>query len=135
VRLQAKRLELFGRWFGTGTIVAAVEVSRDRGSMVDLNTLVTPPSNLYVYYAYAIADSGEILALGALPNGDSRVVVLTPAGDCDDDCEQRISESQNHPAAQRANPAAPMIGKPAGLLRNPFGDRFPSFGRAVVSSN
>ena len=30
MRLQAKRLELFGRWFGTGTIVAAVEVSGDR---------------------------------------------------------------------------------------------------------
>ena len=28
--LQAKRLELFGRWFGAGRIVAAVEVSGNR---------------------------------------------------------------------------------------------------------
>jgi probable HAF family extracellular repeat protein len=48
------------------------------GAMVDLNTLVTPPSNLHLDFASAIADSGEILALGTLPNGDVRIAVLTP---------------------------------------------------------
>ncbi len=48
----------------------------DGGPMVDLNTLVTPPSNLHLEYGYAIADSGEILAFGRLPNGDVRIAVL-----------------------------------------------------------
>jgi hypothetical protein len=30
MRLQTKRLELFGRWFGAGRIVATVEVSGNR---------------------------------------------------------------------------------------------------------
>lgn len=50
----------------------------ENGRMVDLNTLVTPPSNLHLEYGQSIADSGEILALGTLPNGDVRLAVLTP---------------------------------------------------------
>jgi len=50
------------------------------GPMVDLNTLVTPPSNLHLEYGYAIADNGKILAFGRLPDGDIRIAVLTPHG-------------------------------------------------------
>ena len=50
------------------------------GAPIDLNTLVSP-SNLHLTLSYAIAESGEILALGTLPNGDSRIAVLTPTGD------------------------------------------------------
>jgi probable HAF family extracellular repeat protein len=48
------------------------------GPMVDLNTLVKRPSNLHLQFANAIADSGEILAYGTLPNGDVRIAVLAP---------------------------------------------------------
>ena len=50
------------------------------GAPVDLNTLVVP-SNLQLTTAYSISESGEILAVGTLPNGDERIAVLTPIGD------------------------------------------------------
>jgi probable HAF family extracellular repeat protein len=67
------------------------------GPMLDLNALVNPPSDLYLLFAYAIADSGEILAYGQLPSGDIRIAVLTPSGHCDSTCEERIAESANRP--------------------------------------
>ena len=95
----------------------------ENGSMVDLNTLVTPPSNLHLHYGYNIADSGEILAYGTLPNGDVRIAVLTPMGDCDSDCEQRITEAQNHPAAQPAtmSTTTPVFGKSGNSLMSAGG--------------
>jgi probable HAF family extracellular repeat protein len=68
-------------------------VYENGGPMMDLNALVATATDLYLIYAYAIADNGEILAQGVLPNGDMRIAVLTPHGDCDNICEQRISQS------------------------------------------
>jgi len=82
----------------------------ENGSMVDLNT-VTPPSNLHLKFAEAIADSGEILAYATLPNGDVRIAVLTPEGDCDSDCEERIAASESDPvvAAQGGQATRTMV--------------------------
>jgi probable HAF family extracellular repeat protein len=52
------------------------------GPMLDLNTLVVPPSSgLTIKEAFFINDGGEIYASAKLPNGNSRVVLLIP---CDD---------------------------------------------------
>jgi probable HAF family extracellular repeat protein len=57
--------------------------------MVDLNALVEnpPATGLHLIYAYAIKDSGEILALAALPTGEVQVALLLPDGQCNAKCE------------------------------------------------
>jgi hypothetical protein len=49
--------------------------------MVDINTLVSSDSGIYVTLASTINDQGEIGAKGVLPNGDERAVLLIP---CDE---------------------------------------------------
>lgn len=86
---------------------------------VDLNALVTNNPNVTLQIAYFINDSGEIVASGALSNGDTRAFLLVPDGDCDDDCERRITDNQNNPAVgQPARGAVrlPAFGKPANSL-------------------
>jgi len=51
------------------------------GPMVDVNTLVSSDSGIYVTLASTINDQGEIGAKGVLPNGDERAVLLIP---CDE---------------------------------------------------
>jgi len=105
------------------------------GPMVDLNALVEPPSNLQLLWGYAVADSGEILAYGTLPNGDIRIAVLVPDGDCDSNCEARIaaSESNRATAAQSGqNSNALVSGKGAAWRLGPLGSRrFPPPQRAL----
>ncbi len=104
-------------------------VSEKGGSMVDLNALVSPPSDLYLLSAWAIADNGEILAQGQLANGDFRIAVLTPTGNCDNSCEQRIADGQNHAAAAVAahRPAKlSAFGKPADYVRNRLSGALPA---------
>lgn len=87
------------------TSSTAVLWNSDR-QIVDLNALVPSGSNLHLYAAIAIADSGEILALGTLQDGEIRAAVLTPAGDCNTECEQRIQEPQPFSAPVRLTGAA-----------------------------
>jgi probable HAF family extracellular repeat protein len=104
------------------------------GPMVDLNALVEPasnPSNLYLQIGYAIANSGEVLAYGVLPNGDSRIAVLVPDGVCGTDCEGRIAagESARVAAVQAGQAAgatisnAPELGQGAAWRPGLFGPR------------
>jgi probable HAF family extracellular repeat protein len=65
------------------------------GPMVDLNTLVSPASDIVLVDPYYINDRGYIAVAGVLPNGDEHAVILIPDGDCDDDTEARIAASQN----------------------------------------
>lgn len=46
--------------------------------IVDLNTLVSSNSGIYVTFAFTINDRGEIGGLGLLPNGDTHAVLLIP---------------------------------------------------------
>ena len=46
--------------------------------MVDLNTLISSDSGIYVFWAGNINDRGEIAAAGLLPNGDTHAVLLIP---------------------------------------------------------
>ena len=54
------------------------------GPMVDLNTLVSPASNVVLVDPYYINDRGYIAVAGVLPNGDEHAFVLVPGGSCDD---------------------------------------------------
>jgi probable HAF family extracellular repeat protein len=97
----------------------------ENGDMVDLNALVQPPSDITVTDALQIDNRGLIISNAVDPNGNSRVVVLVPDGDCDWVCEQRIADHQiNPPLGRPMNNATtmPRYGKPADRLRrNPFG--------------
>ena len=46
--------------------------------MVDLNTLITPPSPIHLQDAWNINERGEIFANGRMPDGTERAVVLVP---------------------------------------------------------
>jgi len=82
----------------------------EKGSpMVDLNTLIPAHSSLTLVVAFNINERGEIAGTG-VPAGcapsDSELCghqyVLIPGGDCDQDNEDRIAESQQRIAAERA---------------------------------
>jgi probable HAF family extracellular repeat protein len=73
-------------------------ISENGEPIVDLNTLVLPGSELTVGDVNYINDRGEIAATGLLTNGDQHAILLVPSGDCDDECEARITASQNHTA-------------------------------------
>jgi probable HAF family extracellular repeat protein len=53
----------------------------EHGSMFDLNTLVSPCSELNLYFPTIINDRGEIAGQGQLPNGDVHAFLLIP---CDE---------------------------------------------------
>jgi probable HAF family extracellular repeat protein len=65
------------------------------GPMVDLNTLVSPASNVVLVDPYYINDRGYIAVQGVLPNGDQHAVLLVPNGICDVGCEAGIAARQN----------------------------------------
>jgi hypothetical protein len=92
--------------------------------MVDLNALVENPSDLRFYWAVYITDGGEIDGIATLPNGDTRLVVLVPDGDCDDDCEQRIATSQNAAQYLAMRQTSDSPGGTANQLRNSLTQRY-----------
>lgn len=71
------------------------------GSMLDLNTLVTNPSEIYLTEATFITDRGWIVANGPLPNGDVHTAILIP--------EEDVTEI---PANLNANDSAPISSLP-----------------------
>ena len=69
-----------------------------RGSpMVDLNSLVSSNSDIYVTLASQINERGEIVGLGVLPNGDERAVLLIP---CREDDQVHSLDATDTAAAQ-----------------------------------
>ena len=52
------------------------------GPIIDLNLFVPPGSDLHLGAGATINDCGEIVVVGAFPNGDHRAVLLVP---CDDE--------------------------------------------------
>lgn len=51
----------------------------ENGQAYNLNNLI-PPTPLHLTEAFFISPRGQIACIGTLPNGDSRVVLVTPAG-------------------------------------------------------
>jgi probable HAF family extracellular repeat protein len=70
-------------WFWDGhQVTASHAFLYDRGGpMLDLNTLVSNPTELYLTEANYISDRGWIAANGVLPNGDLRAAILIPEDD------------------------------------------------------
>jgi probable HAF family extracellular repeat protein len=61
------------------------------GPAIDLNSLVAPGTGLNLTQANFINDRGEIAAVGTLPNGDQRAVLLIPCDESngeDDGCRE-----------------------------------------------
>jgi probable HAF family extracellular repeat protein len=99
----------------------------ENGSIVDLNSLVPPNTDLHVAVGAAINDRGEIVATGVLQNGNEHAVLLIP---CD----------ENHPGFQGCNysladstPAA--AARPAGEAQLPPSPAARSTGRQIRGRN
>src|SRR5215472_7868270 len=67
-------------WFWDGQQVTASHAFlwEEGGPMVDLNTLLSNPSYLYLTEANYITEEELIVANGLLPNGDGRAAILIP---------------------------------------------------------
>jgi probable HAF family extracellular repeat protein len=106
------------------------------GPLVDLNSLVLPGSNIAIRDVGSINDRGEIAANGWLPNGDRHAILLIPAGDCDDECDARITASQNHAAVaaqtQSTSRSSESESAPINSVRNRFGQRYHIPGQRAV---
>lgn len=77
----------------------------ENGDLVKLNDLIPPDSNIDLIGAVNANDRGEIVAGGALPNGDVHAVLLIPC-DCDhpnlEGCDYRLVDAAD---AERIEPA------------------------------
>ena len=110
---------------------AAIAFLWENGSMIDLNGLVAPDSQLSLFWASYIDDRGEIAALGTLPNGDTRAAWLIP---CDENhpstegCDYSMSDAVTDSAVK---PPIPAISKSV-LRRMPWRTKFL---RRVVGPN
>jgi probable HAF family extracellular repeat protein len=82
----------------------------ENGSIVDLNALVPANSGFFLWAAEFIADNGEIVALGLLPNGDQHAVLLVP---CD----------ENHPGLEGCDYG--MVDPRKGTWVRPLPSHFP----------
>ena len=76
-----------------GTSNSAAFLLENGGPMIDLNSFVSPDSGIRLNDAAFINERGEIAVEGSL-SGDAHAFVLVPDGDCDDDCERRITANQ-----------------------------------------
>ena len=107
----------------------------EEGSIVDLNTLVSPNSPFYLYWAGFIDDRGEIGGFAALPNGDSHAVLLVPCNEneastegCEGDTEDGIAVQGE--TSQRPNVVLPknvrmMLQRRMGRIHRLYGFAVP----------
>ena len=70
------------------------------GPAVDLNTLISSASGIYVFFASNINDRGEIAAAGLLPSGDTHAVLLVPCGTDDAGLEDDGSSNAVAPSSR-----------------------------------
>ncbi|HXJ88280.1 MAG TPA: hypothetical protein VMS18_15775 [Candidatus Binatia bacterium] len=84
-------------WFWDGQQVTASHAFlwENGGPMVDLNTLVSNPSDLYLTEANYITEEGMIVANGLLPNGDGRAAILIPESDMDPNTKRTTTLDQS----------------------------------------
>ena len=78
MRLQTKRLKLFGRWFGAGSIVATVEVSGDRQAGLSSGEAYKVQDLLIAVEWFAgpvLGDLGKEAVLDGIPLGGASGVV------------------------------------------------------------
>jgi probable HAF family extracellular repeat protein len=119
-----------------GTDISTAMLWENGGPMVDLNALVIPasnPSNLNLEYSHSIAESGEIIALGTLPNGDAAIAVLVPDGICGKACQERIATGDAARMAAAGNAA--VSSKGAARRPGPFASRRLTLPQSAFPSN
>jgi probable HAF family extracellular repeat protein len=103
----------------------------EKGSIVDLNSLVPPGSGAQLTYADYINERGEIAANGVLASGDTRAVLLIPCDEnhpgvegCDYSLVDETVAPSPRPAATKASGSMP----PASVWRRNNRFHFPTFG-------
>lgn len=90
---------------GMNTTTSHAFVWNGAGPMIDVNTVISNPTDLYLTEANFITDRGWIVANGVLPNGDLRAAVLVPEAQA---WELGVPRAQDSvPSAERSSPAKP----------------------------
>lgn len=86
----------------------------ENGSIVDLQSLVSPASQITINDNLSINDRGEITAAGSLPNGDSHSLLLIPCDEnhpgiegCDYSMVDATEVANNAAASQSLQPILP----------------------------
>ena len=103
----------------------------EKGSIVDLNTLVPPGASLHLTAAAFLNDRGEIVGDGLLPNGDNHGFLLIP---CDENhpgvegCDYSMVAAEALPAAAHAPREAFGHMPPAAPWQRSVRFQFPAFG-------
>jgi probable HAF family extracellular repeat protein len=85
-------------WFfdGQNTTQSHAFLWEKGGPMVDLNTLVSPASDLNLFEADLITDRGWIVSYGLLPNGELRAAILIPNCNRDSRAESDMTASADN---------------------------------------
>lgn len=101
------------------------------GPGIDLNVFLPPGSDLTLYETHFVNDSGQIVAVGVLPNGDQHIVVMVPCSDRgSEDCRgagdqtailQGQSMSKTH--------TSPLSPESLSAIRAKMTNRFPGISR------
>jgi len=107
----------------------------ERGSIVDLNTLIPPGADLQLAAAGNINDRGEIVGDGLLANGDLHGFLLIPCDDAHPSVEGCDYSMVDAPAAPQMTPAlhSPSTTLHPSLMHPRSRYRFPGF--AIGSRN
>lgn len=88
----------------------------EKGSMVDLNSLIPADSAMHLFLPLYITDGGEITGLGFLPNGDLRSFLLIP---CDENhpnvegCDYNLADNLAASSLEARTTAGPNTLSPA----------------------
>ena len=111
----------------------------EKGSIVDLNSLLASKSSVHLAVGSYIDNQGEIAAIGVLPNGDGRAVLLIP---CDENhpgiegCDYSMvdaAEVANNAVAQRSPlailPNMDSLARTINPSQNWFRQRYPLLGQ------
>jgi probable HAF family extracellular repeat protein len=103
----------------------------EKGSIVDLNSLIPSNSGFYLWAAEFISDRGEIASVSIAPNGDTHAVLLIP---CDENhrgiegCDYSMVDATAKPPASAVTPTVPRSTLPALLWRRNNWFHFPAIG-------
>jgi probable HAF family extracellular repeat protein len=65
----------------------------ENGSIFDLQTLVAGSSEIAITGGTDINERGEIFGTGALPDGNSHLILLIPCGESDSDCADSVGDA------------------------------------------
>ena len=111
-------------WFfdGQNTTQSHAFLWEKGGPMVDLNTLVSPSSDLNLFEADFITDRGDIVARGLTSNGDVHTAILIPVGEATETASTVAPRVFSLSSDQRARLTREVLQRLKRSTRNlPFG--------------